>query len=87
MSHTSLPSSNSRLFPVSLSWSGQSIPVGALVDSGADECLMDHTFAIQNNIPLIPLEKPLTAQGIDGHNLSQIAHQTTPLTLTITLTM
>ena len=69
-------------FPVTLSWSGHSVSVGALVDSGADECLIDHTFATQSGIPLIPLKTPLTAHALDGHRV-RITHQTTPLTLTI----
>ena len=85
MSQTALPKSLEKnpLFPVTLSWSGQSFSLGALVDSGADECLIDHSFALQAGIPLVPLEKPLTAHAIDGHRLGLITHQTTPLTLTI----
>ena len=86
VSHTSLPqpsTCNTRLFPVSLSWLGSNLSVGALIDSGADGNFIDHEFATQAGIPLAPLDEPLNARAIDGHKLARISHQTLPVSLAI----
>ena len=36
-----------KLFPASLAWGLESLSVGALLDSGTDECLIDMTLARQ----------------------------------------
>ena len=61
-----LPKPNS-LFPVALSWGLETLSVGALVDSGADECLMDVTLARQAGVPLESMDTTLSAQALDGH--------------------
>ena len=53
------------------------------MDSGADECLIDRSFAVQSGIPLVPLARPLTARAIDGRKLPEITHETSPITLSM----
>ena len=69
--------------PVSVSWSDQSISVGALVDSGADDCLIDYEFANQAGISLVPLPTPLSVQALNGSHLGNVTQQTVPLSLVI----
>ena len=57
--------------------------VGALLDSGADECLIDVTLAHQAGIPLEPMDTTLSAQALDGHVLGKITHRIIPISLTI----
>ena len=72
-----------QLFPASLAWGLESLTVRALVDSGADECLIDVSLARQAGIPLEPLETALSAQALDGHPLGKITHRTSPISLTL----
>ena len=72
-----------KLFPASLAWGLESLSVGALLDSGADECLIDVTLARQPGIPLEPMEAALSVQALDGHSLGKIMHRTVPLSLTL----
>uniref|UniRef100_A0A674M8X6 ribonuclease H n=1 Tax=Takifugu rubripes TaxID=31033 RepID=A0A674M8X6_TAKRU len=74
---------HNRLFPATLSWDKESIPVSVLIDSGADESLMDFSLARQAGIPLVPLDRSLSPQAIDGRSLGNITHRTIPLTLTL----
>ena len=74
-----LPSGEANnLFPATLAWGLESLSVGALLDSGADECLIDVTLARQAGIPLEPLDTTLSAQALDGHSLGKITHRTIP---------
>ena len=77
------PAKPNSLFPVSLSWGLETLSVGALVDSGADECLMDVTLARQAGVPLESMDTTLSAQALDGHTLGKISHHTIPISLTI----
>ena len=82
--YTRSPSSDpNKLFPASLAWGLESLTVGALLDSGADECLIDVSLAHQAGIPLEPLDTVLSAQALDGHSLGKITHRTIPLSLTL----
>ena len=74
---------SNNLFPASLAWGLESLSVGALLDSGADKCLIDVTLARQAGIPLEPMETTLSAQALDGHSLGKITHHTAPLSLTL----
>ncbi|XP_056911237.1 uncharacterized protein LOC130538040 [Takifugu flavidus] len=74
---------HNRLFPATLSWDKESIPVSVLIDSGADESLMDFSLARQAGVPLVPLDRSLSPQAIDGRSLGNITHRTIPLTLTL----
>ena len=81
--YTRSPSSNpNQLFPASRAWGLESLRVGALVDSGADECLIDVALARQAGIPLEPLDTVLSAQALDGHSLGKITQRTSPVSLT-----
>ena len=81
---THSPSKNiNQLFPASLAWGLESLTVGALIDSGADECLIDVALARQAGIPLEPVETVLSAQALDGHSLDKITHRTSPISLTL----
>ena len=77
------PAKPSSLFPVALSWGLETLSVGALVDSGADECLMDVTLARQAGVPLESMDTTLSAHALEGHPLGNISHRTIPVTLTI----
>ena len=86
MSHTTLPDSSvlrNNHFPVSISWENESISIGALVDSGADDCLIDFEFATQAGIPLEPLPTPLAVQALNGCSLGKVTQQTIPLSLIV----
>ena len=86
MSRTSVPQTErdpSILFPATLTWDLQSVVVGAYLDSGADDSFIDHEFACQAGISLVPLDTPLPAQALDGHPLGPITHRTEPLSLTL----
>ena len=86
MSHTSVPQdscSDKNLFPISLSFSNQTLAAGAFIDSGADDNLIDFAFAKRVGIPLTPLAQPLSVQGLNGDLLDRVTHQTIPVTLTI----
>ena len=86
MSHANLPHNpiieNNR-FPVNISWGDQTLSVGALVDSGADACLIDFEFAKQAGISMVSLPKSLSVQAINGNHLGKVTHETVPVTLTI----
>lgn len=57
----------------------RTIPVKALIDSGADNSFMDFTFAQQSGLQTVPLECPLVAKVLDGRHLAQITHETKPV--------
>ena len=79
---SSPPARPNSLFPVSLSWGLETLTVGALIDSGADECLMDVTLAHQAGVPLEPMGTAISAQALDGHTLGEISHHSIPISLT-----
>ena len=82
MSHTILPNSSvlkNNHFPVTISWNNQTLSIGAFIDSGADDCLIDYEFAVQAGIPLVKLPSPLTVQALNGNLLAKISQQTIPL--------
>ena len=86
MSHTYVSNGSvlaNNHFPVTISWLDQSLSVGALVDSGADDCLIDFEFATQAGISLVPLQTPLSMQALNGKSLGNVTQQTIPLTLVI----
>ncbi|TWW55636.1 Retrovirus-related Pol polyprotein from transposon opus [Takifugu flavidus] len=62
---------HNRLFPATLSWDKESIPVSVLIDSGADESLMDFSLARQAGVPLVPLDRSLSPHAIDGRSLGR----------------
>ena len=48
----------------------------ALVDSGADESLIDRNLALKLNLSLIPLLSPIHANALDGRLLFTVTHCT-----------
>ena len=86
VSHTSIPKSSTpseNRFPVTITWADQTLSIGALIDSGADDNLIDSEFAVQSGIPLVPLPSPLSVQALNGNYLGKVTHQTTSLSLAI----
>ena len=67
--------------PASLCWSGRSLPLSALVDSGAEENFIDTNLAKQMGIPTEALSFPLEARGLNGHHLAQVQRRTVPVPL------
>lgn len=61
----------------------QTVTQGVLIDSGADESLMDFNLARHNQIKIVPLTQSVTAKALDGHLLFKITHCTKPIRLTI----
>ena len=77
------PTTRPARFPVTLAWQGQTLRVGAIIDSGADENFMDAQLARSATLPLVALECPLAVSALDGHNLGPITHRSIPLSMTI----
>jgi len=71
--------------PISLCFSGFSLSSHAMLDSGASASFMDHSFALQNNIPLVQKAKPLVLEVIDGSEATfgPILYETEPISLQI----
>ncbi|KAJ0022316.1 hypothetical protein NQD34_009806 [Periophthalmus magnuspinnatus] len=59
------------------------LPVVALVDSGAEEDFIDKRLAEQFGIKLEALEWPLDAWALDGRSLAHVTLVTEPLTLVV----
>ncbi len=59
--------------------------VSALVDFGATSSVIDQTFVVQHNIPVIKKSTPVPVEVIDGRTIAfgAITHETTPLELCI----
>lgn len=55
----------------------------ALIDSGAEQNLMDGALAQQWGIPSTALPTPLQVSALDGTQLSVITHKTQPLSVTL----
>ncbi|KAG1962190.1 retrotransposable element [Pimephales promelas] len=69
-------------FSVHLRWSGSSATCSALLDSGAEGCFMDESWARAHDIPLKELEDSTALFALDGSSLPGIQRETLPLTLT-----
>ena len=77
MSQTASPNHLSRRFmSVELVTAEQRVVHLALVDSGADENLMDQQLAERLGLEMYPLSKPLDATALDGRLLCQVSHRT-----------
>jgi len=59
------------------------IDMEALIDSGADESLMDEGLAKRLGLRTKRLEKPVKASSLNGHELFTITHATEPVLLNI----
>ncbi len=79
---STLPPQTSRLVvPATLCHQTLSLPLQALIDSGAEDNFIDHQLATQFWFPLGPLETPLSAKALSGKFLASVTHQTPPVTL------
>lgn len=58
-----------------------SLPLQALIDSGAEESFLDESVALQCGISLEKLKHPLTASALNGSFLAQVTHCTMPVSL------
>lgn len=61
----------------------QTLPVSALVDSGAEESFMDIQLARQLNLLFVPLESKLVVRSLNGLHLAQVSHRTSPIKLVL----
>uniref|UniRef100_A0A3B3HIF1 Gypsy retrotransposon integrase-like protein 1 n=1 Tax=Oryzias latipes TaxID=8090 RepID=A0A3B3HIF1_ORYLA len=53
----------------------------ALIDSGAEQSLIDHDLVNKLCLPTEPLDTPIEASGLGGQHLSRITHRTKPVQL------
>lgn len=58
-----------------------SLPLLALVDSGAEGNFLDEELTLQDSITRKPLHNPLNANALDGSLLAQATHSAEPLHL------
>jgi hypothetical protein len=54
-----------------------------LIDSGADECLMDSVIASELGIPTQPLSDPMDSRTLDGHSIGEVNHSTVSVQLRV----
>ena len=73
-----------QLTQVKLSINNRTVSHGVLIDSGADESLMDWSLARQNQVKTVPLTHPVTASALDGRLLFRVTHCTEPIQVTLT---
>ncbi|KAK2897100.1 hypothetical protein Q8A73_013480 [Channa argus] len=66
-----------------LSYQSVSLPLLALVDSGAEHSLLDASLAKQWSLPLIPLDQPLKVRTLDESVVTEISHKAAPLHLLV----
>ena len=71
------------LTQVKLTVNNQTVIQGVLVDSGADESLMDWNLARQHGVKTVPLTQPVNASALDGRLLFKVTHRTAPIQVTI----
>uniref|UniRef100_A0A3P9I2H4 Reverse transcriptase domain-containing protein n=1 Tax=Oryzias latipes TaxID=8090 RepID=A0A3P9I2H4_ORYLA len=67
--------------PVRLCWKTQTHASRALIDSGAEQSLIDHGLVSKLGLPIELLEAPVEASGLGGQHLSRITHRTKPVKL------
>lgn len=60
---------------------GLTLPLTALIDSGAEGNFLDRDFAHEAGLEVESLTTPLVATTLDGKLLSKVTHRTVPLTL------
>ena len=75
--------SESNRFPVVISCSNQSLTVGAMIDSGADDNFIDYDFAKQTGLKISPLPRAFNVHGLNGNFLGKITHEIEPVSLTL----
>lgn len=65
--------------PVKLCFKTKISDTHALVDSGAEQSLIDHSLVKLLSLPIESLDTPINAAGLGGQHLSFITHRTKPL--------
>lgn len=65
--------------PVKLCFESAITETHALIDSGADQSLIDLDLVKSLSLPTEPLESPIKAAGLGGHHLSVITHRSRPI--------
>lgn len=60
---------------------GRVLPLQALVDSGAQDSLLDQELAMQAGCVLEILPSPFTATALDGRIIAWVTNKTFPVTL------
>uniref|UniRef100_A0A3P9K7H2 ribonuclease H n=1 Tax=Oryzias latipes TaxID=8090 RepID=A0A3P9K7H2_ORYLA len=71
------------LTPIEVTHHGNTTGLRALIDSGADESLLDWELADRLGLKSHLLERPIQASGLDGRGLFNIIHISEPLKLSI----
>uniref|UniRef100_A0A3B3HRG1 Gypsy retrotransposon integrase-like protein 1 n=1 Tax=Oryzias latipes TaxID=8090 RepID=A0A3B3HRG1_ORYLA len=69
------------MIPVKLSHASETLDLHALIDSGAEQNLIDHSIVIRLSLPTEALPSPVKAAGLGGQQLSVITHRTKPVLL------
>ena len=64
-------------------WGDQSKSLQVLIDSGADENLVDATIASELGIPTQPLSLPMDARALDGRSIGEATDSTVPVQLRV----
>jgi len=77
------PTLSRFLIPDRLCSNSQTLPLSALIDSGAEDSFVDCELAKQLGLHLETLLEPLTAYALNGKSISKVTQQTQPLTLFI----
>ena len=69
------------LLDATLVFKGQSFPLSALLDSGADESFIDHTVCRQLGIETEALDVPRRTTALTGMPLAKVDRRTVPVSL------
>uniref|UniRef100_A0A8C5M421 Gypsy retrotransposon integrase-like protein 1 n=1 Tax=Leptobrachium leishanense TaxID=445787 RepID=A0A8C5M421_9ANUR len=84
--HVQLPRSPSEStyllsFDIVLQWEDKKIPLRAMIDSGASNCILDSSLAHRVCVPVHNKEYPIKIQVVDGSSLSSgvVTHETLPI--------
>lgn len=80
---TSFDSPVRKLMQVQIKLGDKTMTQDALVDSGADESLLDWELAKSLNLKVVLLDQPLEASALDGRLLCTVTHRTEPMVLVI----
>lgn len=67
----------------SLNYCNQTVPLFALIDSGAEQCFLDTNLVKQMGIMLEPLQEQVKICALNGNLLAHVTHQTTPVHLVV----
>lgn len=69
--------------PITVGTGEDKVSLAALVDSGAEDSLMDSELAKQTGLPLEALETPLPTVALNGEEIARITHRTLPVTVVV----